>query len=266
MPIQDKTTLKNYFNTGDTPTEQEFANLIDSTVLKVNGMLPDANGEVTVTNITGTATGVTGNIPIAQVSGLQAGLDSKMNLTTFKTVNGQLITGDGNIELTPARHIGMIYDEYNIPVSQTVNNAFPSSLSTYSLLGSKTYFVRGRYIILNGVAQNIGIGLPATTPANVHSLIYIVTAFAGSINGNTASSNRSQITGGGTQTLLTNVAAQAYATLEFEGIVRCIGASDILPKVTLSVNTVGSTMKLGSFIEFTEVGNSSSFTKIGSVS
>ena len=30
MSIQSKTTLKSYFNTGDKPTEAQFADLIDS--------------------------------------------------------------------------------------------------------------------------------------------------------------------------------------------------------------------------------------------
>ncbi|CAK0748594.1 hypothetical protein CCP1ISM_20044 [Azospirillaceae bacterium] len=30
MPVQSKTTLKGYFNTGDKPTEAQFADLIDS--------------------------------------------------------------------------------------------------------------------------------------------------------------------------------------------------------------------------------------------
>lgn len=32
MSTTDRNTLKNYFNSGDTPTEKEFGNIIDSVV------------------------------------------------------------------------------------------------------------------------------------------------------------------------------------------------------------------------------------------
>ncbi|MGQ3089133.1 hypothetical protein, partial [Flavobacterium sp.] len=34
MPTQSRTTLKGYFNTGDRPTESQFADLIDSALHK----------------------------------------------------------------------------------------------------------------------------------------------------------------------------------------------------------------------------------------
>lgn len=48
MAFTDKATLKRDFRTGEKPTGEKFANLIDSAVSTVNGQQPDANGNVNV--------------------------------------------------------------------------------------------------------------------------------------------------------------------------------------------------------------------------
>jgi hypothetical protein len=48
MAAQSRTTLKGYFNTGDTPTETQFANLVDS--------VPNTTDDGTVATLTGTET------------------------------------------------------------------------------------------------------------------------------------------------------------------------------------------------------------------
>lgn len=49
MAQQTKTTLKSYFETGDKPTEQQFADLIDS----LSGTLKDTNGVMSTTDDSG---------------------------------------------------------------------------------------------------------------------------------------------------------------------------------------------------------------------
>lgn len=63
MAVQDATTLKGYFNTGDVPTEAQFADLIDSTIN----------------------------------TGLQATLVSGTNI---KTINSTSLLGSGNIAIS----------------------------------------------------------------------------------------------------------------------------------------------------------------------
>lgn len=46
MAQQTKTTLKSYFETGDKPTQQQFADLIDS----LSGTLKDSNGVMSTTD------------------------------------------------------------------------------------------------------------------------------------------------------------------------------------------------------------------------
>lgn len=49
MAQQNKTTLKSYFETGDKPTQQQFADLIDS----LSGTLKDTNGVMSTTDGSG---------------------------------------------------------------------------------------------------------------------------------------------------------------------------------------------------------------------
>ena len=49
MAQQNKTTLKSYFETGDKPTQQQFADLIDS----LSGTLKDTNGVMSTTDTSG---------------------------------------------------------------------------------------------------------------------------------------------------------------------------------------------------------------------
>ena len=49
MAQQNKTTLKSYFETGDKPTQQQFADLIDS----LSGTLKDSNGVMSATDASG---------------------------------------------------------------------------------------------------------------------------------------------------------------------------------------------------------------------
>lgn len=49
MAQQNKTTLKSYFETGDKPTQQQFADLIDS----LSGTLKDTNGVMSATDALG---------------------------------------------------------------------------------------------------------------------------------------------------------------------------------------------------------------------
>ncbi|MBS1690088.1 MAG: hypothetical protein JSS96_15265, partial [Bacteroidetes bacterium] len=77
MAIKDRTTLKGYFPTGGQPTQQQFADVLDSTFLK-NETIPVANitfGVNTLTYATITNWDVT------------AGQQAKLTLTGNTTLN-----------------------------------------------------------------------------------------------------------------------------------------------------------------------------------
>lgn len=127
--------LKVYFETGKKPIQTNFEELIDSlvhkdedrvssaqpvdvsndqkfvtpkvakmvvdahAVRKVNGVAPDGTGNVAITNVAGTASTITGNITKAQVTALQADLDSKLNTSNLRTVNGNSLVGTTDLVL-----------------------------------------------------------------------------------------------------------------------------------------------------------------------
>lgn len=127
MATQSRSTLKAYFNTGDRPTESQFADLIDSSlhleedratqtevqdggnntkfvtpagakaavaqfapVKTVNGKSPNASGNVAL---------VLGDIPALQTA-LDAKQDKLVSGTTLKTLNGTTLLGAGDFTLT----------------------------------------------------------------------------------------------------------------------------------------------------------------------
>lgn len=146
MPVQTRTTLKTYFNTGDTPTEAQFIDLIDTLVI------PSELPSVPVTSVAGetgaiaagalrTAINVadgatandadaalrarsshTGTQAISTVTGLQTALDGKADLganvfTGTQDFNGQQVEGMLNKvvasvsgTLTAADHSGNVLE------------------------------------------------------------------------------------------------------------------------------------------------------------
>ena len=92
MATQNRTVLKSYFNTGDTPTEAQFANLIDS--------FPNLT-ESSVTNTQfGYLSGVTSSIQ-TQLNAKMADLvdDTTPQLGGDLDTNGNAITGDTSARL-----------------------------------------------------------------------------------------------------------------------------------------------------------------------
>jgi len=261
MPIQDKNTLKSYFNMGDRPTEQNFADLIDSTVSKVNNVLPDAQGNVTITNVS-TASTITGSITKSQVTGLQTDLDAKVNTSTLKTVNGTILTnGPGNVVIdgAPVKVVAIPNADYLI--GSNSSNAFPIECDRFVLASNKTYMLRGKYIIrTTGAASQTAVMSWAVGTIVVTSLEYVVTSFSSALNAPANTVNKIQISGISGKTINAQTALPT-TTVEFEGVLRCTtGGGTFTPKLTFSTFPSGTTpnvntMKVGSFIEFIEIGN-----------
>lgn len=305
MAIQDKNTLKSYFNTGDRPTEQEFADVIDSAlnihddkadttatiditddtlfitpksakklidthaVIKINNVSPDATGNLQIDNITGTAGSITGSIEKSQVTGLQAELGSKLNSDSLKTINNQSLIGSGNINLNSSNSsslslLALPSSSYTIPGTVSPN-AFPEDCDTFTLQANKTYFLRGKYLIANGTSHTISMGWN-TTGLTISSLEYVAELFSSNLNAYATASTRTQVSGVGLKVLNSSTASPT-STIEFEGILRCTSAGTITPIIAFSTPSYPplSTMKVGSFIEFTEIG-SNMVQAVGAVS
>lgn len=98
---RDNITLKAYFETGDYPTEAQFSDLIDSFLNieeedAVTGITNNGDGTYTFQLLSGgneviDVGNLAGDITIASVVGLQAALDSYVNLSSNQTVSGEKI-------------------------------------------------------------------------------------------------------------------------------------------------------------------------------
>ncbi|MCA6422824.1 MAG: hypothetical protein IM568_08420 [Flavobacterium sp.] len=310
MATKNRTELKEYFETGKRPTQEEFENLIDSnlnieedkasladaqndqvdnkyltpqtgkqTVLafapvkKVNNVSPDSNGNVSITNVTGSASTITGSISKSQVTGLENDLNGKqatlVSGTNIKTINGQPIIGVGDLPIagsSPIKLIAVPSFDFTLSNSNSPQNAFPSGCNQFSLSANKTYFFKGKYLISNGtMSHTTAISWVLSLGLNISTMEYVARIFSSSLNGTSTTSTQIQISGPTSKVL--NAASTAQTTtIEFEGVLRCTSAGILTPRLTFSQAPGDSNLiKVGSFIEFTEIG-SNSIQTVGAVS
>lgn len=239
-------------------------------VKKINNITPDSNGNVVVTNVSGTASSITGTITKNQVTGLENDLNNKQDVlvsgTNVKTINGQSIVGSGDLSVSgPVKLIGVLSSNFNLANSNTSQNAFPPSSDVYTLTANKTYFFKGKFLIANGsTSHTTAMGWVVASGLNISSMEYVVKLFSSSLNGVSTASSNVQVSGTASKVL--NAANTAVTTtIEFEGVLRCTTGGTLTPQLTFSAAPGGTNqMKMGSFIEFTEIG-SNTVQAIGAV-
>lgn len=290
--IIDRVHLKKYFEPGDKPTQSDYANLIDSllhrtedkapassaldtsndeqfvtpkvakmiadkaTVKTVNSIAPDNNGNVQVINISGSADTITGNIKLEQVIGLLGLLAGKISSGDLKTINEQTLVGQGNINIGGGgqKKIYAVPANPHTILGTSPANAFPPVCEMVTLDANKTYLFKGKYYITNGTSHTISIGW-AVNRLNVVSMEYYVKMFSSQLNAYATALTQTQVSGIGIK-VLNSSTAQPTSSIEFEGILRCTTGGTITPQIAFSTpsSTPLSVMKVGSFIEFTEIG------------
>ena len=229
-------------------------------VKKVNNITPDSNGNIVLTNVSGTASSITGTISKNQVTGLENDLNNKQNVlvsgTNVKTINGQSIVGSGDLSVSgPVKLIGVLSSNFTLSNSNTSQNAFPPSSDAYTLTANKTYFFKGKFLIINGsISHTTAMGWVATTGLNITSMEYVVQIFSSALNGISTSSSV-QVSGVANKVLNPTTSA-VTTTIEFEGVLRCTTGGVLTPQLAFSAAPGGTNqMKVGSFIEFTEIGS-----------
>jgi hypothetical protein len=229
-------------------------------VKKVNNITPDSNGNIVVTNVSGTASSITGTISKNQVTGLENDLNNKQNVlvsgTNVKTINGQSIVGSGDLSVSgPVKLIGILSSNFTLSNSNTSQNAFPPSSDAYTLTANKTYFFKGKFLITNGsISHTTAMGWVATTGLNITSMEYVVQIFSSALNGISTSSSV-QVSGVANK-VLNATSSAVTTTIEFEGVLRCTTGGVLTPQLAFSAAPGGTNqMKVGSFIEFTEIGS-----------
>ncbi|ESU28682.1 hypothetical protein FLJC2902T_12730 [Flavobacterium limnosediminis JC2902] len=239
-------------------------------VKTVNGINPDSNGNVVVANVSGTASTITGAIAKTQVTGLVTDLNNKQDLlvsgSNIKTVNGISILGSGNVGFT--NFIAAPSSSFNLQDSTVEQNAFPSGCDEIILSSNKTYLFKGKYMITAGTVSHLtSMGWLTSGGLNITSMEYVANSFLGSAsNETTATQYSTQISSTAFKKVIVSTSSSAALTVEFEGVIRCTTGGKLVPQISFSVAPGGTNiMKLGSYIQLTEIGDNS-VQAVGAVS
>ncbi len=244
-----------------TPKTAKQSVIAFAPVKKVNNIAPDSNGNVSIVNISGTAGSITGSIAKNQVTGLETDLNSKQAVlvsgTNIKTINGQSVLGNGDVQISgaPPKLIGVLSSNFSLGNIITAQNAFPAACNEFTLSANKTYFFKGLFLIANGATSHTtAIGWLASNGLSITSMEYVAKLYSAPANGISTSVSFVQVSGIGSKVL--NAANEAVTTtIEFEGVLRCTNGVVLSPLLTFSAAPgVSNQMKSGSFIEFTELG------------
>lgn len=306
MAKKNRLELMDFFQSGDRPTQSNFEDFIDSTlihdndkaslqdidlaiddekyitpvtakaaVLKhaplktINNIVPDNNGNINITDISGNANSINGSITMNQVQNLNQVIDSKQetlqSAVNIKTINGESLLGNGNITIQGAtnntlqnKQIAVLNSDFNLLNDATQQIAFPAGCDQIRLISNKTYFIKGKYLINNGiVAHNTAMGWRVLDGAILSSLEYITTFSLFTSTGAQSSSIKVPISGPNQKILNAGAAASTapITLIEFEGVLRCTTGGILKPFIKFSVPPTGNNiMKIGSFIELTEIG------------
>ena len=238
--------------------------LIHAPVKYVNGIFPDNSGNVSITDIEGTASTITGVISKSQVTDLVNDLNGKqaslVNGTTIKTINGNNILGSGNIQIIGNTLIGIISENYSLLNSLDPQAAFPSVCDDFTLAANKTYIFKGKYLLNTGITTHTTAMGWEVNSLNITSIEYTGKTCSCDINRiatNLSLINISNIS----VTVLNSTSIHETTTIEFEGVIRCTTGGKIKPLIKFSAAPGGTNvMKIGSFIQFTEIGSNTIVT------
>lgn len=243
-----------------TPAGAKASVLKFAPVKKVNNIAPDSNGNVTINDVSGTASTITGAIAKTQVTGLVTDLNAKqatlVSGTNIKTINGNSVLGSGDLSIGFSRLIAIPSGSFTLANSSSVQTAFPSGCDEFTITADRTYLFRGKFLLSTGTTSHTtAIGWAVSGGLSVSSMEYVVRTFSSAVNTVVSTISSVQVSGIGSKVI--NVAdTSATTTIEFEGVLRCkTSGGTLTPQLTFSAAPGGTnTMKVGSFIEFTEIG------------
>lgn len=240
--------------------------IVHAPVKYVNNTFPDNGGNITITDIEGTANSITGSISKSQVTGLESDLNGKqatlVNGTSIKTVNGNNILGSGNVAIREGENkiIAVLLQNHSLNSSNTDQVAFPTSCDDFTLDSNKTYFFKGKYLLSTGTTTHTTAMGWQVNGLSISSIEYTCKTCSCDINRiatNLSLINISSIN----VTVLNSTSIHETTTIEFEGVIRCTAGGKIKPLIKFSASPGGTNvMKIGSFIQFTEIGSNTIVT------
>ena len=178
MSAQDVSTLKGYFNTGDKPTETQFANLIDSFPNLTDG--GTFTGAITTASVTKGLVSITATdaITAAEHAGRTLVLNAANAGGTAVTLTLPAATGTGNVYHFVVGIVSAMAGAYKIQVADatdTIDGYIIAGNDDDATLSRHTTAADSDTITLNGTSTGgVGIG-DSITLIDIASNQFIVT-------------------------------------------------------------------------------------------
>lgn len=287
---KSRTELKAYFETGDKPTQAQFAELINNlshatddkatiaeaqtgtsdvkfitartakasvdkfAVTKINNTQA-TNGNIDIKTINNQALLGTGNIDIPVPTNITGNSATATKLASARTINGVAFDGSQNIVIPSSPRIIRIVGSTPIPLDN-INTNQNISFTSINLEANKTYSFKGKYFLTTGPIQHsTSIGFSGTS--QITSMEYVVRVFASAINSITGSQTVGQFSTNSMKVINSASSTATIITIEFEGIIRTGAlAGTFIPQIKFSANPTGTNnLRNGTYIELNELGS-----------
>lgn len=216
MTTYNKTTLKTFFEQGDTPTGTDYANLIDSCVNMVETAVQNMAGPLSVTELIAplvSAGTITGNIAA-----------TTLDLSGAATIGGFLQVNDG------ADFTGQVNVDNSLYVSNILNalavSAPTISTTTLNVSATGTINATGIMATVSAIRQAVGIVSAAgTAQGTAAALVYSMNRLQGVNDGSTTGCALPANQSGRTITVINETAASANLWPPTGGTINALGAN-----------------------------------------
>jgi hypothetical protein len=168
-------------------------------------------------------------------------------------LNGTTLSGTGYVPVTMFARLTSDNTISNVDTDQDV---FSSTLNSWTLQGSTTYWIEGEYYTTHSAtAHSIAIGFAGTatfTSVSYSSLAWITAA------GTQTLTQAATLIQSASMTVVNTSGSNAQEVVKFSGFISVNAGGTVIPQLKFSVAPGGTVLvKAGTYIKFTPVGTSS---------
>lgn len=240
-------------------TSAQFAGVISNETGTGLVVFADAPSMSSITLAAGTASAGTGPLYFTSGTNLTTNVSGAVE---FDGIVFYSTTASGR-GVSPSIMFARQTSDHPLSDNNTAQNAFSSSLDTWNLQSSTTYWMEGEFYTTHGAtshAISIGFAGTATLTSISYSALTWVTAV--NVQGTAQNSVLIQTT---SATALNFAGSNGQEIIKFSGFVSVNDGGTFIPQITYSAAPGGSpAMKAGSYIRFTPMG-SNTIQSIGNV-
>lgn len=167
------------------------------------------------------------------------------------------------VSTSSMEYINTIQSDFTLTAASGVQSAFPTAQDVLTVVGSTSYEFEGQYIINTGATTHTtALAFALAGGASVTSFEYVAETHSAAANTVTQATTSAlwwvtHVSGVASKVInATNTAV--YTIIKFKGIARMNAGGTITPQINFSANPTGTNlMKVGSYIKFKPIGNSS---------